>query len=400
MRIGYCSRKLQERRAQILLPAILLAPIFILVIYLLLETAKVSMAKVRHQFALDNAAYTQMSSLTTYLNVMAMINGPTPYRVMRYYGNSQDGSMTLEPRAGGKYENEKENLNLFEFFYQSGAFVTLEGDKDARTANYRPKPESVNWKAFYAMGEEITDIREQEEATADNGRQQVIVSRDDWEKENPTLPGNTPVRLISKHLVRNYHFPYQGFGTTVLVDYLKTYIYTSSIYKSQDMVYKDLTKNAIMFRETYFLNVDNCKMNDCARESAAKLRPFFSIATHPFEIEKIQVFFSSGGKEGRGGSSHGGEIDVTLNVPGDVLSGEKLFQFAYLDPSSIGRLRTLQRGVLLKQRFKLPRNRFNLNLEQKYKPYVRNKIIVSCLRNGNNCVWPNPLPKYNIVLRP
>ena len=39
--------KLQDRKAQILLPSVLLAPIFILVIYLLFETAKVSMTKVR-----------------------------------------------------------------------------------------------------------------------------------------------------------------------------------------------------------------------------------------------------------------------------------------------------------------------------------------------------------------
>ena len=51
--------KVRERRAQILLPSVLLAPIFILVIYLLFETAKVSNTKIRHQFALDNAAYSQ-----------------------------------------------------------------------------------------------------------------------------------------------------------------------------------------------------------------------------------------------------------------------------------------------------------------------------------------------------
>ena len=39
--------KLKDRQAQILLPAVLLAPIFVLVIYLLFEMAKVSMTKVR-----------------------------------------------------------------------------------------------------------------------------------------------------------------------------------------------------------------------------------------------------------------------------------------------------------------------------------------------------------------
>ena len=78
----------------------------------------------------------------------------------------------------------------------------------------------------------------------------------------------------------------------------------------------------------------------------------------------------------------------------------KLFQFAYLEPSSRSKLRTLARGVVLKQPFKLPKNHFNINLEQKYKPYVRNTAVLECPRAGNNCVWPNPLPKYTVTLNP
>ena len=63
--LGKAVGKLKEKRAQILLPAVMLVPIFILVIYLLFETAKVSMSKVRQQFALDNAAYSQMSATST-----------------------------------------------------------------------------------------------------------------------------------------------------------------------------------------------------------------------------------------------------------------------------------------------------------------------------------------------
>ena len=43
--LGKAVGKLKEKRAQILLPAVMLVPIFILVIYLLFETAKVSMSK-------------------------------------------------------------------------------------------------------------------------------------------------------------------------------------------------------------------------------------------------------------------------------------------------------------------------------------------------------------------
>jgi len=48
---------LKNRKAQIVLPAILLIPTILLVIYLLFETAKLSRFKIRNQFALDSAAY-------------------------------------------------------------------------------------------------------------------------------------------------------------------------------------------------------------------------------------------------------------------------------------------------------------------------------------------------------
>ena len=391
MRRNFWIGKLKERRAQILLPSVLLAPIFILVIYLLFETAKVSMTKVRHQFALDNAAYSQVSSASTYLNAVAMVNGPLPFRVMRYYGDA--GKHKLEYKESS--QSYKKDITIFELFYKSGAVPSLLGDQDGTKANLSPAQQSVDWQAHYVSappnGEPDKVVQGEKSGNP------AIISRKDWEKELPTPPGDNIVRLLSYQLVHNYHFPAGKLGIPVLSQYLTTYVYDGSIYKSQDYVYKEVTKNEVMFREGYWLNVSNCKKSECARESAAKLRPFLNIRTKPFEIENMEVFFSDGGP--KRGDTHGGAMGTVLKAT-DLLNGQKLFQFAYLDPSSRGRLRSLQRGVLLKQKFNLPRNHFNINLEQKYKPYVRTKVSLACPRNSNNCVWPNPLPKYNVTLDP
>ena len=388
MQRGLFLRTLKDRRAQILLPSVLLAPIFILVIYLLFETAKVSMTKVRHQFALDNAAYSQVSSASTYLNAVAMVNGPLPFRVLRQYGGSgQANQLQYKNSAQGE---QKKDITIFELFYKSGAVPSLLGDEDGLKANLRPAQESVNWQAHYVA--QYPD----DDTTTEKGVP-LITSRNDWERELPTPPGDKMVRLISRNLVENHHFPAGKFGVPVLTQYLTTYVYDGSIYKSQDYVYKELTKNLVMFREAYFLNVSNCKKSECARDSAAKLRPFLSIGTQPFEIENFEVFFSDGGT--KRGEMHGGAYPTALKAT-ELLQGQKLFQFAYLDPSSRSKLRSLQRGILLKQKFQLPLNHFNINLEQKYKPYVRTKVSLACPRNSNNCVWPNPLPKYSVTLDP
>ena len=379
MNLHRITAKLRERKAQILLPSVLLAPIFILVVYLLFETAKVSMTKVRQQFALDNAAYSQMSAASTYLNAVAAINGPLPYRVM----------LTLEePLLPKATKPNLKPIPAFELFYQGGAVPTIGPDYETGI-NKPPVAESTDWGVKYYSGENLDK---------ENG------DRSGWEKENPTPPDNgKPVPMVSKALVDDYYFPAtgegnkpDGIGIVALTHYLETYARVGSIYKSQDYVYQQVSKNAIMFREAYFLNVNDCKRSDCARQSAAHLRQLLELKTEPFDINEMQIYFSeSSYKMGYHAKSYG----ITLKAV-ELFNGEKLFQFAYLDPSSRNKLKMLSRGVQLKQPFKLPRNYFNINLEQKYKPYVRNRVFLSCPRSNNNCVWPNPLPKYNITLEP
>ena len=387
---------LHQRRAQILLPAVLLAPIFILIIYLLFETAKVSMSKVRHQFVLDNAAYSQVSAASTYLNAVALVSGPMAFRVWRYYGTAQHKLPAKANNPDTSGADGKDAITIFELFYRSGAVPSLLNDEDGSDNNFRPPAEANDWQVYYIK--EHPDEKENANGGSGKSGDDIIISREDWNKETPPAIGDKTVRLISKNLVDNYHFPAGGkLGIVVLTEYLTTYSYLDSIYKSQDFVYKDTIKNMQMFREAYFLNVSTCKKADCARESAAKLRPFLNIGTKRQDIDKFEVFFTEGGPNK--GDMHAGAQGTTLKAT-ELLSGERLFQFAYLDPSSRGKLRSLQRGIMLKQNYKLPRNHFNINLEQKYKPYVRNKVVLSCPRNGNNCVWPNPLPKYSVTLEP
>ena len=124
--LGKAVGKLKEKRAQILLPAVMLVPIFILVIYLLFETAKVSMSKVRQQFALDNAAYSQMSATSTYLNSVALLNGPLPYRVLLQMYQDQN----LTPKPG------EQPVSIFELFYHGGGVPSI--GPDYKTGINRP----------------------------------------------------------------------------------------------------------------------------------------------------------------------------------------------------------------------------------------------------------------------
>lgn len=369
---------LKNRRAQILLPSVLLAPIFVLVIYLLFETAKVSMTKVREQFALDTAAYSQLSSSSTYLNATAMINANMPYRVMKTYNQN----LVKSPGASGQPD-----VSVFDLFYISGAFPGL-GAAGSELKNANPKAESVDWETHYYQDRRASWMKEEPSEDV----QGVKCNKDSMSCDYYEKDGNKYYVLTSPQITRNYYFPAIEVALPLVRDYITTFIRTGSIFDSQTYTYNSVTDNARMFREGYFLNVDTCSKADCARESAAVLNRYH-LALKPFKIDKIAFYVSE-----TAGQAISGSYPVPLELEAAIK--DKMFQFAYLTSGSRSKLRTLQRGVLLKQKYALKRNHFNINLTEKFKPYVRNKVALQCPRNSNNCVWPNPLPKYNVRVMP
>lgn len=361
-----CKRTISNNRAQILLPAVLLAPIFILVIYLLFETSKVSMYKIRNQFALDNAAYSQMSSLTVYLNALAYTNGNMPYRVMKSY-NSEFLSPKGAAGSKGKY-------TVFDVFYQAGAFPALGPDHGERAGfNPNPAPQSDDWNYAYYQGR-----------------------RKNWNKDQPSDSPDEEGRyvLTDKKIADENFFPSTTVGIPSLKQYITVYLLLGQIFQSQTFSFQDTTRNARMFREAYYLNSPSCRnQKDCARQSAAIMANYLQVEATPFEIDKVRAYFSEDI-----GTTMTDAYPVDLDMSTDVK--KKLFQFAYLTPSSRDRLKKLRNGIKLEQSYQLPLNNFDINLTFKYKPKVRTQVGVQCPRSGNNCVWPNPLPKYSIRMNP
>lgn len=361
-----CKRTISNNRAQILLPAVLLAPIFILVIYLLFETSKVSMYKIRNQFALDNAAYSQMSSLSVYLNALAYTNGNMPYRVMKSY-NSEFLSPKGAAGSKGKY-------TVFDVFYQAGAFPALGPDHGERAGfNPNPAPQSDDWDYAYYQGR-----------------------RKNWNKEQPSDSPDEEGRyvLTDKKIADANFFPSTTVGIPSLKQYITVYLLLGQIFQSQTFSFQDTTRNARMFREAYYLNSPSCRnQKDCARQSAAIMANYLQVEATPFEIDKVRAYFSEDI-----GSTMTDAYPVDLDMSTDVK--KKLFQFAYLTSSSRDRLKKLRNGIKLEQSYQLPLNNFDINLTVKYKPKVRTQVGVQCPRSGNNCVWPNPLPKYSIRMNP
>ena len=372
---GCFKRYLHTSRGQILLPSVLLVPLFILVVYLLFDLTNLSMTKVQHQYALDNAAYTQMTTVSSYLNSMAMINGPSLYRVM--IGYKDDKIEAIDP-------TRTQPENVFNLFYKAGAFPSVGQDHENGGTN-NPSAESVDWDVDYYPKK---FVRDGEKGVVDDPGHKK------WMVPHPKLPGKDAVVIINSELIKNAKLTMDA-TVEKIAEYLKWVFYLGSIYDNQTYSYDQLTRNAYMFREGYFVNTGTCKPADCAKQSARVFAPYLKIRVKPFDVNKVRAYFNDWA-EGRG-VHEPIPFDLTSE---DLKAGRDMFLFSYLTPESVSLLRKLDYGIVLKQPYKTRKNHFKQNLDQKYKPYTRVKVMLQCPRKGNNCVWPNPLPKYSVLLRP
>ena len=215
----HIQRTLHNRRAQLLLPAVLLLPLFVLVIYLLVEVTKVSIAKVRHQFALDNAAYTQMTTVSVFLNAVGVLNGPLPFRVLKTY---EEKLKVVTPENPYR---DSQNWTVFDLFFQAGAVPTIGPDYDKNAKNNPPpKQESVDWGVHYAKYDGI------EQAVDDEGN--PLYERSDWEKETPAeIKG--PVYVMNQEMVSKHYIAAKKVGLPAIMAYLNTYVQVGDTFNLQ-----------------------------------------------------------------------------------------------------------------------------------------------------------------------
>src|ERR1035437_1447444 len=115
-------RSLRSRRGQIVIPAMLMFPTLFLFVYLIYETAKVSRGKIRHQFAMDAAAFVEMTNYSDFLNRTAYVNGAFPMRI--FNEGYWDFKADCEGRAMNGTCDQKSYATLL---FNNGAYPYVDG---------------------------------------------------------------------------------------------------------------------------------------------------------------------------------------------------------------------------------------------------------------------------------
>ena len=379
---------LKNKRAQIVLPAILLIPTILLVIYLLFETAKLSRFKIRNQFALDSAAFIEMTSYSNFLNAVAYTNGAFPFRVFR-----ENMTDTIKKSEGADSELP-ETITYYDLFYQAGAFPAMgEGN-----INANPKENAGKWELRYK--EAPTD--KDEDIEEGKGRPK------NWNTENPKVNEDLKYGIDVKEFANNYDylFLYNGEDEdnnieednkegvmAPLVLYLSAYKMFESIYEKQKEVYERLTKDGEFFRKSIYYNSSSCKLSQCGKEGVRALKNY-NLDLDSIRLDKITWFFKINALQYNSIYESAQNFDSSNSK-----NFMPLYQFSYLTRATRSKMKKLYTGVDIREPIVPPDNYFRVNVK-KYAQKLHVKAALQCTNESNNCVWPNPTPKYQVRLFP
>lgn len=368
------------RKAQILIPAVLVIPSLLIFIYLLFETTKISREKIKQQLALDSAAFIQMTDFTNFLNRTAYVNGPFPYRIFKQlYDCGQDGMGTMLDKS-----DQSGQTCTFELFWKMGAYPKYVDDVEYQS----PDPKWFDGKTKW-------DIRFDE----------------------TFRPGiNTPKPDLADEFIffnADMATKYMFFWDPIISfykQYVQVYSILGSIEASQFSVFDRLTQNMNFFRKSFYLNAATKKCLDnpelCGNEGLSgwvgkKLKPG-DVKMH--YIKRIKFWAKSIRENVLMGPgydiAHSESIDMTQMAP------QGLFQLTTVDE---GKLSSLGKGYELEQSWEpgnTAQNYFGVNLNAlgncKTTPSTCVHVTVAsqCSIEGNNCVWPFPTPRYQTRLYP
>ena len=385
-----------KRRGQILIPSLLVIPSLMIFIYLLFETTKISREKIRQQFAIDSAAFIQMGDYTNLLNRTAYVNGAFPYRIFKEKYGCGGGNNSYTNTSGNG------NTCAYKMLYEAFGFPMDENDQ-VDSENPVDEDENAVWKIKFKQGPDV------------NGKD----PRADFYDKNPAnVPDIQLFSLITITQAADVDI-YWDAATAVYTFYANVYGLLGAVEESQVTVFMRLTDTFNFFRKSYLLNAGSAECNNnpagCGQQGLS--------GNNSFNQKKI-VWTPGGG--GNFFMHYIKKIEyhakvLTGGFPKPYWPGvtKDPMDMTQTSPYGLFQLATVERGILkdlgngldVYQGWDAPKNYFNVDFNklaachETNRPCVHARIATQCpkLKDSqfpNNCVWPDPTPKYQTRLYP
>ena len=251
-------RRLLGRRGQIAIPALFVIPSLFLFVYLIFETAKLSREKIRHQFALDSAAFIEMTNYSDFLNRSAYVNGAFPQRIFHegFYNTCIEKKNNTQGDCGTQGDR------LYNILFKNGAFPRADAPDPNDDLAWNSTP--IWLIQFGGMG--------------------------GAKNNNPPDMGSGRLDLITMQDALDYWLSWDD-AQDIYKLYVQIYQLLGSVEDAQTSVFKRLTSDHNFFRKSYWLNT-NDPINSA--EMGASYFPGGGMAVSSFEpkpycIQEIMI---------------------------------------------------------------------------------------------------------------
>lgn len=376
-------------RGQILIPALLMFPTLMLFVYLIYETAKLSREKIRHQFAIDSAAFVEMTNYSDFLNRTAYVNGAFPMRI--FYEGFHSTQLTNLGKSNcdaavNQYANGG-SLALDDLLYAEGTFPR----DPAYAYSDSEAPGSASWKIAY----DPTSVRGPNLNTPTPTNFDSSNAHTDSSGKNC---GQTPcLTLISEQTANCWNINWQD-ATEVMNLYVQIYQLLGSVESAQFSVLQRLATGHQFFTKSYWLNLGT--QEALSQAQGVSFPPVNFIGGVQMHCVPALFYYANKLTPGNMFQPYG----IFNNYPGTTMTSsingcDGLFQLATVNPSVI---QSAERGSpypgwQASITWTPPQNSFNVPLSP---AQVHATVSLWPGANDEASVWPDPTPHFQTRLYP
>lgn len=379
-------RPWRSRLGQLTIPAMLIFPTLMLFVYLIYETAKLSREKIRHQFALDAAAFVELTNYSDFLNRTAYVNGAFPMRI--FDEGFRDTKIDCDQKADCKGPK-----SLWDILYENGAF-----------------PRSASGKRTYDS-EEVWDIQYH---PGSNSEGINVGAKNNAPPDMDDAENSGAFHILTEDNANHFWINWDD-ANQVFKLYVQIYQLLGSVEDAQYSVLKRLAAEHSFLKKSYWLNTGDAVSSgdDAARAFDAAMGTFKAT---PYCHNRLNFFgnrptgsafqpwqvWTPEGEVDKSSGKHMKGVAPQTKMPGC----DGLFQIMWVDHSIIKKLREPNAGnnypgLGISMRWAVPaKNYWNVNFTAMPEHFPSGSpeihTTVSLGVNSKASVWPNPTPKFQV----
>ncbi|MDE2489306.1 MAG: hypothetical protein KGM24_00555 [Elusimicrobia bacterium] len=386
------SRLFRSRAGQIVIPAMLMFPTLFLFVYLIYETAKLSREKIRHQFALDAAAFVEMTNYSDFLNRTAYVNGAFPMRIFEEgYG---DFPADCNGKAAAGCPDDPKNREYADILYCNGAYPRDASDNTCPGTGPSDEPSYTRPTVTSYSTEPQWRIEYGGAGTGKNS-------------SPPTL--TEPFVLFTLDNANKFWHQYD-LAAEIYKLWVQVYSLLGSVEYAQVQVLQRLTTDTdhSFLQKSYWLNTGDPPGDSVQLADSFKAAIGTDLDSPSVTYGVCQKTLDFWGNKHLGGTGIQPfapyKTDPTVQLQDSQgCSGGGLFQIEWVDPSVI---KKLDQGLELSMFWNIPsKNYFNYDFAAAMRrAYPHGDLHVTIGVGGapgeKPSVWPDPTPKFQVRERP